>query len=171
MPAAPTLEHDGVTVDATSPLSSPPAHWRPLVLVILVAGVLGTLVELLLLGHYEDRWQFIPLVLGGLFLLVMAWHGASPSRRTVLGARVVAGLAAISALVGIYLHYQANVEWELETTPALHGWELFREAVTGALPLLAPGTMLQLGLLGLLWSYRHPLLAATATGSSDIAEN
>jgi hypothetical protein len=146
-------------------------RWRILVMVILVAGVAGTLVELLLLGHYEDNWQLIPLVLGALFLLIMLWHWRAPSRRTVQGARIIAGLATLSAAVGIYLHYQANVEWELETTPELHGLELFREAVTGALPLLAPGTMLQLGLLGLLWTHRHPLLATTATGAPDTSED
>jgi hypothetical protein len=40
----------------------------------------------------------------------------------------------------------------------LAGWELFKEAMTGATPALAPGAMVQLGLIGLAWSYRHPAL-------------
>ena len=73
--------------------------------------------------------------------------------------------------MGIFLHYRANVEWELETTPTMHGMELFREAITGSLPLLAPGAMLQLGLLGLLWSHRHPALATTAGGRTLFTES
>jgi hypothetical protein len=37
---------------------------------------------------------------------------------------------------------------------------LFREALSGATPALAPGTMVQFGLLGLLYTYRHPRLDA-----------
>jgi hypothetical protein len=41
---------------------------------------------------------------------------------------------------------------------ALHGFELFRDAMMGATPALAPGSMTQLGLLGLIYAYRHPRL-------------
>lgn len=139
-------------------------RWRTVLLYVLVVGVLGILAELLLLGHDDDTLQFIPLGIGAAYLLAFAWYGATRARRAVLAVRVVSGLACVSAAVGIFLHYRANVEWELETTPTMHGMELFREAVTGSLPLLAPGAMLQLGLLGLLWSHRHPALAITAGG-------
>ena len=137
-------------------------RWRTVLLYVLVVGALGILAELLLLGHDDDTLQFIPLGIGAAYLLAFAWYGATRARRAVLAVRVVSGLACVSAAVGIFLHYRANVEWELETTPTMHGMELFREAVTGSLPLLAPGAMLQLGLLGLLWSHRHPALAITA---------
>jgi hypothetical protein len=42
--------------------------------------------------------------------------------------------------------------------PSLTGFELFREAISGATPTLAPGAMLHLGLLGLLYTFRHPAL-------------
>ena len=137
-------------------------RWRTLLCWVLVVGVIGILAELLLLGHDDDTLQFIPLGLGAAYLLAFAWSGAARARGAVLAVRVVSGLACVSAGVGIFLHYRANVEWELETTPTMHGMELFREAVTGSLPLLAPGAMLQLGLLGLLWSHRHPALASSA---------
>ena len=63
----------------------------------------------------------------------------------------------LSSLAGIWLHYQGNLEFELEMYPASHGFELFKQSVSGASPTLAPGAMLQLGLLGLVYSYRHPL--------------
>lgn len=133
--------------------------WRSLVFAVLLLGTGGTSLELLLLGHYEDRWQLTPLVLGGAFLAASLWYGLSRSRRPVLLLRALSLLTAASAIVGIVLHFQANLEWELEVTPDLQGLALFREVITGALPLLAPGAMLQLGLLGLLFTYRHPRLA------------
>jgi hypothetical protein len=146
-------------------------RWRTLLLWVLVVGVIGILVELLLLGHDEDTLQFVPLGIGAAYLLACAWYAAVRGRRAVLAVRIVSGLACVSAAVGIFLHYRANVEWELETTPTMHGMELFREAITGSLPLLAPGAMLQLGLLGLLWSYRHPALAGTASGRTLSTES
>lgn len=146
-------------------------RWRTLLFWVLVVGVIGILAELLLLGHDDDTLQFIPLGLGAAYLLAFAWYGATRSRGAVLAVRVVSGLACVSAAVGIFLHYRANVEWELETTPTMHGMELFREAITGSLPLLAPGAMLQLGLLGLLWSHRHPALATSAGGRTLSTES
>jgi hypothetical protein len=146
------------SVSRSTPLP-PQEWWRPLVFAVLLLGTAGTSVELLLLGHYEDRWQLVPLVLGGATLAASLWCGLSASRRPVQLVRGLSLLTAASAIAGIVLHYQANVEWELEVTPELQGLALFREVVTGALPLLAPGAMLQLGLLGLLFTYRHPRLA------------
>jgi len=141
------------------------------VLAILLVGVVGTSLELLLLGHYEDRWQTAPLVLSGVYLLALTWYGVSSSHRPVQAVRLLSVAMAISAFVGLVLHYQANVEWELETTPELRGFALFREVITGALPLLAPGTMLQLGLLGLVWTYRHPRLAVGAPPDALTSEH
>jgi hypothetical protein len=43
--------------------------------------------------------------------------------------------------------------------PSLSGWPLFVKVVTAkAPPALAPGVMVQLGLLGLVYTYRHPAL-------------
>jgi len=152
-------------------VDSPPDWWRRPVLAIFVLGIAGTAVELLLLGHYEDRWQLAPLLVIAALLIALTWYRLSSSPRPVHAVRILSGLAAASALAGIVLHYQANVEWELETTPELHGFALFREVITGALPLLAPGTMLQLGLLGLVWTFRHPRLAALVRGDATTPEN
>ncbi|HYW31259.1 MAG TPA: hypothetical protein VE869_07090 [Gemmatimonas sp.] len=161
----------GVAQQPASETSSPPERWRPLVLAVLVIGFGGTLAELLLLGHYDDRWQFAPLALGAALLLALLWSALSRGAAAVRAVRYLSLLSCVSAFVGIVLHYRVNVEWELETTPEMHGLELFREAITGALPLLAPGTMLQLGLLGLIWTFRHPRLATPATGGNHSLES
>jgi hypothetical protein len=154
--------------DATDDAS---VSWRTYLLLILVAGVVGTMVELLLLKHFEDPWQFAPLGLGGAFLLAVLWYAFSRSATPVRVVRWLSALSCISAAVGIFFHYRANVEWELEATPDLHGFALFREAITGALPLLAPGTMLQLGLLGLVWTFRHPRFATPARRDATSLES
>jgi hypothetical protein len=59
----------------------------------------------------------------------------------------------LSGAAGVLLHFRGNVEWERERTPGIGGSSLVRQALMGATPTLAPGTMLQLGLVGLIYSY------------------
>ena len=131
---------------------------RPILLLILVISMAATGIELLLLEHIESRWQWLPIVLLGLgicaSLLVAIW----PTRPAFTIFRVVMAATTLSGVIGIWLHYRGNVEFELEMNIALHGFELFRDAMMGATPALAPGSMTQLGLLGLIYTYRHPRL-------------
>lgn len=71
---------------------------------------------------------------------------------------MVAFVAA--GLLGLYYHYTGNSEFELEMRPSMEGFELVWESLKGATPALAPGTLVQFGLLGLLHTFKHPLLAA-----------
>lgn len=128
-------------------------------LCILAIGVLGTGVELVLLKHYEDWWQWAPIVLLGIALIVNVVVVMAPVRLWVRILQVVMLVFVITGVVGVWLHYKGNVEWELERMASLSGLELFRSAIMGATPTLAPGTMLQLGLIGLLYTYRHPALS------------
>ena len=48
----------------------------------------------------------------------------------------------------------------------MRGLELVWEALKGATPALAPGAMAQLGLVGLAFAYRHPLLSGPADPGS-----
>ena len=150
---------------------------RIVLFAILLLGMIGSGAELLLLSHTEDPRQWIPLILLGTGLLVCAWHGVYFSALSVrakrLGCDLSGGASALSVrvlqtillgyifsgFVGMYFHYQGSAEFKLETNPSLSGWALFREAIRAkAPPLLAPGTMVQLGLLGLVYTYRHPAL-------------
>jgi hypothetical protein len=131
---------------------------RRLLLFAFVLGLLGTSAELLLLEHYDDGWQLAPLVLIGVALILLILNAVSPGRGTIRGLQALMALFIVSGFVGMALHYKANSEFELEMNPALAGFELFRESLTGATPALAPGTMIQLGLIGLAYTYRHPRL-------------
>jgi hypothetical protein len=124
--------------------------------------------ELLLIGHFETIQQQIPLVLLGLGVLSAGWHAAAPGRATVRTLQAVMALCVVSGLVGVGLHYQGNEEFELEIDPSIRGAELVQEVLTGATPVLAPGSMALLGLIGLTHSYRHPALhGGTATPPSQ----
>ena len=134
--------------------------FRGCLLVLFLIGVVGTGAELLLLGHTEDLWQWVPLVLMAASLVTLGWRVVDRGVRSLRVFRGMTILFVLSGVVGLWLHYHGNVEFELEMYPGLHGFELFRESVTGATPTLAPGTMLELGLLGLLYTYRHPAWTA-----------
>ena len=120
-------------------------------LLVLLLGVIGTGVELLLLGHTEDLWQWEPLVMFALGLPALLWHAAVGSAWSRRLSVALMSVFTVSGILGVILHYRGNVEFELEMVPALQGMSLFQEAMTGATPVLAPGAMIQLGLLGLLY--------------------
>lgn len=130
---------------------------RRLLLALLSLGLAGTSVELLLLGHYEDASQFVPLVLIGAAVIVLAWHVIRGSRATVGALRATMGAFIVAGAVGVALHYRANIEFQLEMDADQSRSQLFWKALHAkAPPALAPGVMVQLGLLGLIYGYRHP---------------
>jgi hypothetical protein len=126
---------------------------RRVTLLILVLAMVGILGELLLIEHFEDPWQILPLALLMIGFAALAWHARAPSMASARTLRAVMALFVLAGLLGILLHYQGNVEFELEQNPGASRWDLFREAVQGATPALAPGVMVQLGLLGLLYAF------------------
>jgi len=136
---------------------------RRLLVLVFLLGSVGTGTELLLLEHTEDIWQLIPVLLFPAALLVLAWYGVSRSAAALRAFRGLMVLLVLSGGLGAWLHYKGNVEFELEMSPALGGWALFREAMMGATPSLAPGTMLWLGLIGLAFTFRHPVLRPEPT--------
>jgi hypothetical protein len=122
----------------------------------VAAGLAGTGAELLLLGHVEGSAQFIPLVLIAASLGVVCWHALRPSPASVQALRAAMGLCVLSGVLGVGLHYRGNLEFEREISPEAAGTELLGQVVTGATPVLAPGGMALLGVIGFLHAYRHP---------------
>jgi hypothetical protein len=129
-----------------------------LLLAILTIGVLGTLTELGLLEHYEEPLQLVPVTLLSLAIPVIAWCWARPSPAALRTLRVLMTLFVVGGLIGVYQHYSGNVEFELEMYPSRAGFELFWEAIKGATPALAPASLSWLGLLGLAYTFHHPVL-------------
>ena len=135
------------------------ASLRQLLLAVTLLGIVGLQVELALLRHAESLTQWIPHValMIGLFtaLAVYAWPGPA----TLRAFQVVMLIFLIAGALGVYLHLKGNVEFALERNPSLGGTALIWKALRGATPALAPGALAQLGLLGLLYTYRNPALA------------
>lgn len=125
---------------------------RVALLAILVVGIAGTWAELLLLDHTES-WQLVPVVLLGAGMLALSLHGVRPRTMTTRGVQAAMLLFVISGLAGVGLHFKGNVEFERELHPGAGVSTLAWNAMKGATPALAPGTMILLGLLGLLYAH------------------
>ena len=140
---------------------------RSILLWTLLLGAAGMMAELLLIGHVESAAQFIPLVLLATGVLAAIVLLAVPSKTGFTALRILMILFLGSGIVGIGLHYQGNTEFELEMHPSLSGIELLSKTLTGATPVLAPGSMSLLGVIGLASTYRHPLLRGHAPESAE----
>lgn len=140
---------------------------RRFVLAILIMGIVGTGAELVLLEHMEDFWQWVPLVLFVVALPGAGWLFVAPGVASVRVFQILMVLFVVSGFVGQWLHYKGNVEFELEMYPSRSGLELVWEALGGATPSLAPGTMTLLGLLGLAVCFGHPGLRAGKVRNSQ----
>ena len=145
------------------------AALRKFLLFILLIGMTGTLTELLILRHVEDVLQLIPLVLIGVGYVVLGWHAIRRSRGSIASLQIVMLMFVVSGILGMFLHYRANVEFQLEVQPDLSGTDLFWKALEAKTPpALSPGVMAQLGLIGFAYAYRHP---AFAPGLGILEEN
>jgi hypothetical protein len=122
----------------------------------LAVGIIGTAVELLLLGHFEGAAQIAPLALLALSACAFTWHIARPGALTVRLLQWTMTGFVLTGIVGIGLHFRGNVEFERELYPSLAGIELVEKTMTGATPVFAPGSLMLLGLVGLAYTYRHP---------------
>ena len=126
---------------------------RRSLLAILVIGLIGTEIELFLLKHTDGFWQIVPLGLVGAGIVVVAWCAFTDNSASLRVLDVVMIAFIVSGAAGVLLHFKGNIEWERERAPGISGSPLVRQALMGATPTLAPGTMLQLGLVGLIYSY------------------
>jgi hypothetical protein len=122
----------------------------------LVLGTVGTAGELVLLRHIDMPTQWIPFVVLGVLTIVLAWHGLKPSRASVRAMQWLMGVLLVTGGLGVALHLNGNFDFERELHPGEQGFELIRKTVAGATPVLAPGSLALLGLIGFAQTYRHP---------------
>jgi hypothetical protein len=154
--------------DTLSPETGTLGRLRALLLAVLAIGLTGTAVDLFLLEHYEDLWQSPPLVAVALGLLAVAWVWRAGSAAAVKALRAVMVLCLLTGAAGLAWHYQGNVEFQREMDPSLSGWPLVLKVLRAkAPPALAPAAMIQIGLVGLLYTYRHGALAARRAPSHE----
>lgn len=135
------------------------------ILALLVFGCVGLIAELILLEHYTEVYQLTPLILLTFTLVTVVWHWTSASPASLRALQVVSLLLVVAGMVGVLFHLNGNFEFERELEPDLTGVPFWIEVIRGATPTLAPGTLIQFGLLGLLYAYRHP--ARPAQGATS----
>ena len=133
---------------------------RQLLIAVFLFGAIGVGLELILLEHTEEAWQWVPIVLLGTSIPTAAVLVFKPSRAVIRLFTFIMVLFIGAGGIGLIQHFRGNIEFELEMYASRGGWELFWEALKGATPTLAPGTMTLLGLMGIIYTFRHPLTAA-----------
>jgi hypothetical protein len=135
------------------------AHSRLSVLVLwlLAAEIIGVFAELLLVAHWEGAWQWTPLVLLGLGILSLSGMAILRNHSSRRAFKAVMALFVLAGVVGVWLHYDGRAEFRQELDPSLSGWALFKSAMTGSStpPVLAPGVMIQMGVLGLIVLFQY----------------
>jgi uncharacterized membrane protein len=130
---------------------------RRWILGVLVLGLLGTVTELVLLEHYEQPLQFVPLVLIVAGVAVLVWEFRRHDTASRRAVQIVMALFVLAGFVGFVAHFHGSAEYQLELNPEMGNWELMEKVLRAkAPPLLAPGMMLQLGLLGLAYMFSDP---------------
>jgi len=127
---------------------------RQWILAILVLGLLGTVTELVLLEHYEQPMQFVPLILIVAAIAVLVWEFRRHDPASRRAVQIVMALFVLAGFIGFVAHFYGSAEYQLELNPDMSNMELIEKVLRAkAPPLLAPGMMLQLGLLGLAYVF------------------
>lgn len=139
--------------------ASPGSFVRKLLIFVLLFSITGSIAELLLIDHYEDRLQLIPLITYGVALLSLIATALLKSRGVVRFAQVIMIAMALTGLLGIVLHIRANAEFQREIDPDLATTQLVWKALRRtAPPALAPGIMVTLALVGWAYLYDNPVV-------------
>jgi hypothetical protein len=132
---------------------------RRWLLAVLGLGLVGTAAELVLLEHYETAVQWVPLISIALALAVLVWHRVKGDALSIRALQATMLLFLVAGMVGTGFHLLGAAEFQTEIDPSQSRWEIFKKAMRSkAPPVLAHGLMVQLGLVGLAYAYRHPAL-------------
>ncbi len=127
---------------------------RNIILAVLTLGMAGLLAELALIAHYEDVTQWIPIALLAVGIIVVALDLGLARGWTQLLVQLSMVLILAAGVLGIYFHFSGSREFQLEMDPQMGGstlvWHVLRAKSP---PTLAPGSMVQLGILGLGYAY------------------
>jgi hypothetical protein len=117
---------------------------------LVAVGAVGACLDLLLLGHIEGWQQLIPFAVLCLAIASLAWLRLAPGTAACRVARAAMLLTIAAGAVGMGLHYRGSMEFQRESDPSMGGLPLVRKVLLAhSPPALAPGSMILLGLFGL----------------------
>ncbi len=117
-------------------------HFALLIFILLHTGLIA---ELVLIEHYQSLWQFLPIA-----TLVLGLLSLRMPVKSLFLVKIFYLLTIVCGALGIILHLKNNWEFELEMYPGMRLGELMAKSLAGALPALAPGTLIPIGLMGFL---------------------
>jgi hypothetical protein len=132
---------------------------RLFLLALAAALFAGTLLELSLVNHTEDAIQWLAFIFAGLGLLLTIVVLARRGRATVSLLRWSMILVIVGSVFGIYQHVSNNIAFEREIQPNATTNRLLWKGLSGANPLLAPGTLAVAALLSLAATYKFSITA------------
>ena len=121
---------------------------KKVLVLALLFMMIGSLLELYLLDHYEDSWQLIPILSVGTTLVTLLILFFKKTTKVVNLFKVVLILTALSGVYGVFLHLQSNFEFEQDMKPTATNFELITDSLSGALPTLAPMSLVVLACIG-----------------------
>ena len=135
---------------------------RKLLLALVLVGAAGLTVELVTLEHTASTAQWLPIAALVLAVVSSVALWLRPTHRAVRAHQALMVLLLALGAVGLFLHFQGNLAFELEIEPETRGLTLLIRALYGAVPALAPGALIELSLLGLVQTWGHPALGSRA---------
>ena len=121
---------------------------KKVLVLALLFMMIGSLLELYLLDHYEDSWQLIPILSVGTTLVTLLILFFKKTTKVVNLFKAVLILTALSGVYGVFLHLQSNFEFEQDMKPTATNLELITDSLSGALPTLAPMSLVVLACIG-----------------------
>ena len=121
---------------------------KQVLVLALLFIMIGTLLELYLLDHYEDTWQLIPVLCIGVALVNLCVLFYRRSQAAIHLFKLALVLTTFSGVYGVVLHLQSNFEFEQDMKPTASFWQLILESLSGALPTLAPMSLVVLACIG-----------------------
>ena len=124
---------------------------RSYLLGIIALVLFGLLLELIVLNHLKTPLQLLPVGLACLAMGATAWNFILPNAASIRILRGALLACSLIGLLGMAIHTAFYVSDHQNKAHRRRGLE--REV-----PPLAPAAMLPLGLLGLAFTFRHPLL-------------
>jgi hypothetical protein len=131
---------------------------RQWILAAIAAALVVMEGELIFVRHFgNNNGQMIAVVLTSAGLLATGWHVIARNTPSIIVFRFLMYLFLVFGIDGLLVHYNFAAHAALKSHPALGGLPLLYAALSGDIPLLAPGLLIQVGLLGLLYTFHHPL--------------
>ncbi len=117
---------------------------------ILFISLFGIIGELILIGHYRDMWQVFSLIYTSTFFVsILVFLKVNHPIGSLILKCLAYGIMLLG-FSGVLLHLRNNYAFEFEMYPNEPFFSLLMKSFSGALPVLAPGSLIPVGLVFLL---------------------